>query len=448
MLQPTTARKLSAAQLALLAVRKHQARSLFVSVNLLLLLFVLYTSHRFPHKYLRVIGEYAALSSVSRVGCGRCDSNWLRSDATEATANFVCCDGVSGHDTPPCYPGMGLMAAAWAIPLSALIFNYGAMMLGPDATMPRIRIYVRRGLLYVGIMALRTVVLYMGLGAVEKRMVHVVMGHADHSCWFAELRRGKRCPADFDHSDHVVLLVVHYVAIPLFEWFALAVESPTSSVKQTLLRVWLLVVGALATYLLFFTASFFHTTAENLVGLVIAQLFVMTPLLLLTQDYFGSVKWLRLQNFVLPPDAVKNHSNLCKIMSVAVKGVVRLRVLAGKASPSPAIGQALGPMGVNMMEFCKAFNERTAPTVENTPVPVVLTAFTDRTFSFTTKTPPASWFLKKAAGVTSGSATPGQAVAGSVSLRQIYEIAKVKQQDEKVDYIDLQSICKSLIGSA
>ncbi|RLN86940.1 hypothetical protein BBJ28_00009802 [Nothophytophthora sp. Chile5] len=439
MLQPTPAPKLSAAQLALLAVQKHQARSLFVSVNLLLLLFVLYTSHRFPHKYLRVVGE--------------CDSNWLRSDATEANANFVCCDGVSGHGTPPCYPGMGLMAAAWAIPLSALIFNYGAMMLGPDATMPRVRIYVRRGLLYVGVMALRTVVLYMGLGAVEKRMVHVVMGHADHSCWFAELRRGKRCPADFDHSDHVVLLVSHYVAIPLFEWFALAVESPSSSVKQTLLRAWLLVVGALATYLLFFTASFFHTTAENLVGLVIAQLFVMTPLLLLTQDYFGSVKWLRLQNFVLPPAAALSElcfpsSNLRKIMSVAVKGIVRLRVLAGKASPSPAIGQALGPLGVNMMEFCKAFNERTSPTVENTPVPVVLTAFTDRTFSFTTKTPPASWFLKKAAGITSGSATPGQAVAGSVSLRQIYEIAKVKQQDEKVDYIDLQSICKSLIGSA
>ncbi|CEG40260.1 ribosomal protein l11 [Plasmopara halstedii] len=135
-------------------------------------------------------------------------------------------------------------------------------------------------------------------------------------------------------------------------------------------------------------------------------------------------------------------------MSAPVKGIVRLRVLAGKASPSPAIGQALGPLGVNMMEFCKAFNDRTSKLTENIPVPVVLTAFTDRTFSFTTKTPPASWFLKKAAGITSGSSTPGQKVVGTVSLRQIYEIAKVKQEDEMVDYIDLQSICKTLIGSA
>ncbi|CAI5729615.1 unnamed protein product [Hyaloperonospora brassicae] len=135
-------------------------------------------------------------------------------------------------------------------------------------------------------------------------------------------------------------------------------------------------------------------------------------------------------------------------MSAPVKGVVRLRVLAGKASPSPAIGQALGPLGVNMMEFCKAFNERSATLTENIPVPVVLTAFTDRTFTFTTKTPPTSWFLKKAAGISSGAATPGQQVVGSVHLRQIYEIAKVKQQDEMVDYIDLPSICKTIIGSA
>ncbi|KAI9919711.1 hypothetical protein PsorP6_017497 [Peronosclerospora sorghi] len=135
-------------------------------------------------------------------------------------------------------------------------------------------------------------------------------------------------------------------------------------------------------------------------------------------------------------------------MSTAIKGVVRLRVLAGKASPSPAIGQALGPLGVNMMEFCKAFNERTAKFTENIPVPVVLTAFTDRTFTFTTKTPPATWFLKKAAGISSGSATPGQHVVGSVHLRQIYEIAKVKQQDELLEYLELKAICKSLIGSA
>lgn len=132
----------------------------------------------------------------------------------------------------------------------------------------------------------------------------------------------------------------------------------------------------------------------------------------------------------------------------AVKGVVRLRVPAGKAAPSPAIGQALGPLGVNMMEFCRAFNEKTSNTIDNIPIPVVLTAYQDRTFKFTTKTPPASWFLKRAAGITTGAATPGQQVAGTVHLRQIYEIAKVKQQDENVNYIELESICKNLIGSA
>lgn len=134
-------------------------------------------------------------------------------------------------------------------------------------------------------------------------------------------------------------------------------------------------------------------------------------------------------------------------MSV-VKGVVRLRVAAGKASPSPAIGQALGPLGVNMMEFCRAFNERTAKHIDNIPIPVVLTAFADRTFKFDIKTPPTSWFLKRAAGITAGSPTPGQAVSGSVHLRQVYEIAKIKAGDDNVSYIDLPSICKNIIGSA
>lgn len=135
-------------------------------------------------------------------------------------------------------------------------------------------------------------------------------------------------------------------------------------------------------------------------------------------------------------------------MSAAVKGVVRLRVLAGKASPSPAIGQALGPLGVNMMEFCRAFNDRTVKHIDNIPIPVVLTAYADRTFKFDIKTPPTSWFLKRAAGISAGSATAGQQVIGSIHLRQIYEIAKVKQQDDNVSYIDLESLCKSLIGSA
>ncbi|CCI47766.1 hypothetical protein ABG067_005682 [Albugo candida] len=132
----------------------------------------------------------------------------------------------------------------------------------------------------------------------------------------------------------------------------------------------------------------------------------------------------------------------------AVKGVVRLRVAAGKASPSPAIGQALGPLGVNMMEFCKSFNDRTAHLLADVPTPVTLTAFADRTFEFQIKTPPTTWFLKKCAGITSGSATPGEVYVGNIKLRQIYEIAKIKQTDENLDYMDLPSLCKSIIGSA
>ncbi|OQR93227.1 50S ribosomal protein L11 [Achlya hypogyna] len=132
----------------------------------------------------------------------------------------------------------------------------------------------------------------------------------------------------------------------------------------------------------------------------------------------------------------------------AVKGVVRLRVAAGKAAPSPAIGQALGPLGVNMMEFCRSFNDRTAHLTPNIPVPVQLTAMADRTFTYTIKTPPTTWFLKKAAQITSGSDLTGQKEVGTVSLRHIYEIAKVKQQDELLDYIELESLCKSIIGSA
>lgn len=135
-------------------------------------------------------------------------------------------------------------------------------------------------------------------------------------------------------------------------------------------------------------------------------------------------------------------------MSSAVKGVVRLRVLAGKASPSPAIGQALGPLGVNMMEFCKSFNDRTKSIVEGTPIPVRLTAMNDRSFTYETKTPPASWFLKKAAGIDKGAKQPGQQTVAQLSMKHLYEIAKVKLEDEHMKHISVESYCKSLIGTA
>ncbi|KAL4086440.1 hypothetical protein PRIC1_014144 [Phytophthora ramorum] len=291
--KPAAPKKLSVAQQALLTMHKIRARGSFLVANALLLVVVFYTSQRFPHKFVRVLGD--------------CDSNWLHVDAAEGSDTICCNNEEGGYEDAPCYTGMDLMPVlgslkgAWTIPLSALVFNYGSMMLGPNVSMPRVRVYVRRGLLYVAVMALRTGVLYMGLGVVEKRLVHLLMGHSDHSCWYADLRRGKRCPADFDHSDHIVLLVSHYLAITLFEWFAVSVEYGAPSLKRTLLRAWLVFVGAIATYLLFFTASFFHTTMENLVGLIIAQGCVMLPLMLLTQDYFTSVTWLRLNNFVLPP---------------------------------------------------------------------------------------------------------------------------------------------------
>lgn len=206
------------------------------------------------------------------------------------------------------------LKGAWVFPLAALIFNYAAVMLGPRTTIYRIRVLVRRGLLYVAVMAFRTVVLYMFFNALEKRFVRVLLGssaavaEAESACWYAPLRRSKKCSPHFDHSDHVVLLVSHYLAVSMFEWFALSVEIPTStwgSVKKLLLRGWLLAITSVTVYTLFFTTAFFHSGSENLLALVIAQAFVMLPLYLLSQDRFASVKWLQLKNFVLPSDDFK-----------------------------------------------------------------------------------------------------------------------------------------------
>lgn len=180
-------------------------------------------------------------------------------------------------------------------------------MLGSDTTLERIRTCVRRGLLYLGVMAFRTVVLYMAVGSLERHVVAAfswLSGADIGACWFADLRRNRRCPQAFDHSDHVVLLVSHYLAIPLFEWFALSVETAdqSRSLKKTLLGAWLALVAGLAAYLLFFTTSFFHSPMENVVGLLVAQLGVMAPLYLLTQDRLApGVQWLRLKHFVLVP---------------------------------------------------------------------------------------------------------------------------------------------------
>ncbi len=116
-------------------------------------------------------------------------------------------------------------------------------------------------------------------------------------------------------------------------------------------------------------------------------------------------------------------------MAKKIVGFIKLQVPAGKANPSPPIGPALGQRGLNIMEFCKAFNAQTQNMEPGMPVPVVITAFSDRTFTFITKLPPISYYLKKAAGVQKGSQTPGAGVAGKVSEAQIREIATSKMPD-------------------
>ena len=133
-------------------------------------------------------------------------------------------------------------------------------------------------------------------------------------------------------------------------------------------------------------------------------------------------------------------------MAKKIVGYVKLQVPAGKANPSPPIGPALGQRGLNIMEFCKAFNAQTQSLEPGMPIPVVITAFADRTFTFTTRTPPASYLLRRAAGLDKGSTTPGRAIAGKVTLAQLREIAEQKMQDLNAN--DLDAAVKMIRGSA
>ena len=129
-----------------------------------------------------------------------------------------------------------------------------------------------------------------------------------------------------------------------------------------------------------------------------------------------------------------------------VEGFVKLQVPAGQANPSPPIGPALGQRGLNIMEFCKQFNAATKGMEPGTPIPVIITVYSDRSFTFVSKTPPASYYIKKAAGIDSGSKTPGRAVAGKVTKKQLEEIAKQKMKDLNAN--DIEGAVKQLAGSA
>lgn len=133
-------------------------------------------------------------------------------------------------------------------------------------------------------------------------------------------------------------------------------------------------------------------------------------------------------------------------MAKKITGYIKLQVPAGKANPSPPIGPALGQRGLNIMQFVKEFNAATQGMEPGMPVPVVITAFADRTFTFITKTPPVSYFLKKAAGVDKGSATTGRTNAGKVSLAQCREIAEQKMKDLNAHSVD--AAVQMIVGSA
>jgi large subunit ribosomal protein L11 len=133
-------------------------------------------------------------------------------------------------------------------------------------------------------------------------------------------------------------------------------------------------------------------------------------------------------------------------MAKKITGYIKLQVPAGKANPSPPIGPALGQRGLNIMEFCKAFNARTQEMEVGMPIPVVITVFGDRTFTFITKTPPNSYFLMKEAGIKKGTTTPGKGTVGKISMEQVRKIAAVKLQDMNAN--DIDAAVAMLVGSA
>jgi large subunit ribosomal protein L11 len=133
-------------------------------------------------------------------------------------------------------------------------------------------------------------------------------------------------------------------------------------------------------------------------------------------------------------------------MAKEVVGFIKLQVPAGSANPSPPIGPALGQKGLNIMDFCKQFNAKTQGMEKGMPIPVVITAFSDRSFTFVTKTPPNSYFIMKAAKIEKGASTTGLQNAGTISMAQVKEIAKTKMPD--LNCATVESAMQQVIGTA
>ena len=133
-------------------------------------------------------------------------------------------------------------------------------------------------------------------------------------------------------------------------------------------------------------------------------------------------------------------------MAKKVVGFIKLQVPAGQANPSPPIGPALGQRGLNIMEFCKQFNAQTQKMEKGLPIPVVITVYTDRSFTFIMKTPPAAVLIRKAIGIEKGSGTPNTAKVGKISRKQLEEVAKMKQPD--LTAADLEAAVRTIAGSA
>ncbi|MBR2657034.1 50S ribosomal protein L11 [Yoonia sp.] len=133
-------------------------------------------------------------------------------------------------------------------------------------------------------------------------------------------------------------------------------------------------------------------------------------------------------------------------MAKKVVGMLKLQVAAGDAKPSPPVGPALGQRGINIMEFCKAFNAKTADMEKGAPCPTVITYYADKSFTFEIKTPPASYYIKKAAKLQSGSKTPGRASAGSITAKQVREIAEAKMKD--LNATSIEGAMQIIMGSA